>query len=373
MVFAQTKNLRNADSELKKGRLDRAVTAIRLAMAEPENQQNENAWFSQAKIYTAVAASQKPEYKDLEPNAIQLAFESFQKAFELDQTGKIKLLSGPVEAEKLIGAAYDVGTALYNQQRFSDAAKAFEISVNTGLLIDIEKSNEVFLGAIFNTAFSAEKAGNNAMAKQYYQKLVDLESDQPFVYTALAVIFKEEDDFDNAGKYADMAVELFPDNYNALINAASIHLMIENSERASVILSAMSEQFADNAIVFFAKGVALDQIGMSEEAEQAYLRAIELNPEYFDAVFNLAVHYVQRGVAIMEVADAIPPTEMARYNAEKAKADDVFRKAIPMLEKALEMSPDNIPVMATLKDIYVHLRMMDKATELNEQIERLTE
>jgi tetratricopeptide (TPR) repeat protein len=378
MVFAQTKNLKNADSELKRGdriRLDRAVPAIRLAMEEPENQFNPSAWFSQARIYTAVAASQNPAFRNLEPNAIQLAFESFQKAFELDQTGRIKLLSGPVEVEKLVIVTYDLGAVLYNQRKFAEAADAFIMAVNAALLIDLPKDNEIFLGAIYNAAFCANLAGNHALAKKYYQKLVDLQAAQSSVYTALAVIFKDEDDFVNAGKFADMAVELFPDDYATMINAASIHLMIENSERAAEILAVMSENYADNAIVFFAKGLALDQIGMPNEAEVAYLRAIELNPEYFDAIFNLAVHYVQRGAKIMEEADGLPtdPAGLRKYDEMKAQADGIFRKAIPMLEKALEMSPNNIPVMTTLRDIYVQLRMMDKAIELNEEIERLTQ
>jgi tetratricopeptide (TPR) repeat protein len=181
----------------------------------------------------------------------------------------------------------------------------------------------------------------------------------------------EEGNTDMAGKLADMAAELFPDSYTAMINAASIHLMIENSQRAAEILEVMVEQFSDNAVVFFAKGIALDQINMPEETERAYLRAIELNPEFFDAIFNLAAHYVARGVNIKGEADALPLTETRKYDQMIEQANTVFRKAIPMLEKASQMQPDNIPVMSTLRDIYVHLGMIEKATELNSQIEKL--
>jgi len=42
-----------------------------------------------------------------------------------------------------------------------------------------------------------------------------------------------------------------------------------------------------------------------------------------------------------------------------------------MLEKANQMQPNNIPVMSTLRDIYVHLRMMDRAAEISAEIEQL--
>ena len=364
-IFAQTRNLRNADNELRRGRLDRAVTAIRLAMEEPENQRNSNAWLSQARVFTAVATSENLAFTVLEPNAINLAFESFKRAFELDQTGGFVLLSHQ-DLSRLGIASYNMGTVLYNQQNFAEAANAFMLSVETSAFMDVVDTN-----AIFNTALCASAAGDTDLARRFYRKLVDMGADQPAAYIALAVIYKDEKDFATAGKLADMAAELFPNDYSAMINAASIHLMIESSERASQILAVMAEQYSDNPIVFFAKGVALDQINMSEEAEQAYLRAIELRPDYFDAVFNLAAHYVTRGVAIRMEADNLPWNEQRKHAEMTELSNTIFRKAIPMLEKALEIQPNNIPVMTTLRDIYLHLRMDDRATEIMADIEKL--
>jgi len=366
-VFAQSRNLRNADRELNRDRLDRAVPAIVAAMEEPENQANLNAWFSRAKIFTAVANSPNPEIRALEPNAINIAFESFQRVFEMDQRDPlITAAFYSATLGGLISAAYNKGVDLFSANDFAGAASAFIISVNASALIGIVDTN-----AIFNVALCANNAGDVATAKEYFQKLVDMRADQPAAYTSLAVIFRDADDPVSAGRYADLAAELFPDDYSAMINAASIHLMIGNYERASQILAIMSEQFSDNALVFFAKGVAFDQIDMPKEAEQFYLRAIELQPDFFDAIFNLAAHYVTRGVAIRAEADAIPMSEQRRYDELIELSNETFRKAIPMLERASEMDPGNIPVMRTLRDIYVHLRMMDRAAEINEQIERL--
>jgi tetratricopeptide (TPR) repeat protein len=365
-VFAQSRNLRNADSELKKGRLDKAVAAIRLAMEEPVNQADANAWFSQAKIYTAVTITQKPEYKGLESNSVELAFQSFQRAFALDKSGKLILL-GSFEVQKLINAVHDIGANLYAEQKFTEAANAFKLVTSASELIDVVDTN-----TIFNAALCADFAGDKAMAKEYYQKLVDLGANQPPAYTGLAIIYKDEGDFENTTKYVELLIELFPEEYTAMINAASIFLMIGNSERASEVLTTMSEKYADNPLVFFAKGVAFDQIKMPEEAEKAYLTAIELKEDYFDAIFNLGAHYVNRGVEIKSEADGlgISPDEIKKYEELTEKSNIMFRKAVPMLEKALELRSDEIAVMETLRDIYVHLRMMDKAEEINAKIQK---
>lgn len=361
-VFA---NLQRAERFLRNDRLDRAVPAIIEAMAQPENQANANAWHMQARIFTTVAASPDPEVRNLEPNAINLAFESFQKAFELDQLGILMNLSH-MDIGRLAAVAYNEGVSYFSQNNFAEAADAFILSAEVSALIDVIDTN-----AIFNAALCANSAENTELAKTLFQRVVDLRADIPAAYTSLAVLFKDKGDSINAAKYADLAAELFPYDYGAMINSASIHLMLGNSLRASEILSAMSEMFYDQAVVFFAKGVAFDQIEMYEEAEQAYLRAIELQPDFFDAIFNLAAHYVTRGVTIRAEADLLPLTEQRKYDEMIELANTMFRNAIPMLEKANEMQPNNIPVMSTLRDIYVHLRMMDRATEITAEIEAL--
>ncbi|MDR2906913.1 MAG: tetratricopeptide repeat protein [Bacteroidales bacterium] len=365
MVFAQTKNLKSADRSLKNGKLDKAVESIKLAMAEPENQAEPNAWFSQAKIYTAVTATDKPEYKDLEKNSANLAMESFQKAFELDPSGKIKIL-GSLEVGKLVNATYDLGATLYAEQKFLDAATAFKLTVAANTLIDVIDTN-----AIFNTALCADAGQDKKTAKEYYTKLVELKANQPNAYISLAGMVRDEGDKAEAQRLADMAVEMFPGNYNVAINASGIHLTTENSARAQQILNHLTETQDTNQLVFFALGVAYDQMKNPVEAEKAYLRAIELKPDYFDAIFNLGAFYVNQGIEIKKEADGLPLSETAKYEAMVAQSNEMFKKAIPMLEKALNDKPNDIPVMSTLKDLYVHLQMMDKAKEISDQIEEL--
>jgi len=363
-VFA---NLRNAERFFRNDRLDRAVPAIRTAMADPANQADVNAWFLQARIFTAVAQSPNPEVRNLEPDAINLAFQSFQRVFELDQRDiLITRTIYALDLGQLISASYNRGVELFSERDFAAAASAFRLSVEASALIEVIDTN-----AIFNVALCANHAGDIAKAQEFFQKVVDLRADMPAAYTSLAVIFREQGDNESAGRYADLAAEMFSDDYTAMINAASIHLMIGNYERASQILAVMSEQFYDNAIVFFAKGVAFDNIGMAEEAERFYLRSIELDPNFFDAVFNLAAHYVTRGVAIRAEASDVPINQQARYEELTELGNQMFRNAIPMLERANEMQPNNIPVMTTLRDIYVHLRMMDRAAEIGAEIDRL--
>ncbi len=369
-AFAQTRNLKNADKAFKKEDLAKAVELIKLAEEEPENQAIPDFWFSKGKIYTAVASTQNPEYKGLEPNAVPIALEAFKKSLELDQVGKFKVLA-PTEVPKLTNAAYDLGAKNYAEKNYAEATKAFEICVNICAMLEMDKTEEMYTNAISNTALCADLGKDKEKAKKYYLILTDMRADQPSAYTSLATIFKDEGNKAEALRYADSAVARFPDNYTAQINAAGIHLMLESSERAQQILSQLTTTNADNPLVFFALGLAYDQMKMPEKTEEAYMKAVELKSDYFDAIFNLGAFYVNKGIEITTEANSLPLSETKKYDELTAKSKEIFGKAIPMLEKALEMKPNDLAVMTVLKDLYVQSGLPEKAKEMTEAIDKL--
>ena len=53
-----------------------------------------------------------------------------------------------------------------------------------------------------------------------------------------------------------------------------------------------------------------------------------------------------------------------------AKADDWFKKALPFMEKCLELEPDDRGTMESLKTLYYRINDLDK---YNEMIDRLGE
>jgi hypothetical protein len=65
---------------------------------------------------------------------------------------------------------------------------------------------------------------------------------------------------------------------------------------------------------------------------------------------------------------------MKKYEAGKKLADAEFNLALPNLEKALELapkdSPDLLPLLKTLKQIYSLVGMTDKYNEMKKRLEQ---
>jgi tetratricopeptide (TPR) repeat protein len=102
-----------------------------------------------------------------------------------------------------------------------------------------------------------------------------------------------------------------------------------------------------------------------------YKKAIQFRPEYFDANYNMGALYFNEGAELMNKANAIPADKVADYKAAKAKADDKLKEALPFLEKAHAISPQDMPTMESLKNIYYRLAMTEKMEAIKKEIDAM--
>ena len=94
-----------------------------------------------------------------------------------------------------------------------------------------------------------------------------------------------------------------------------------------------------------------------ENAFVCYDRVIALDA-------NNAMGYFNYGVAYCELADKIyndaAYLEAKEFEVEKAKSEELNKKALPYLEKAYELEPDNYDYKRSLRSLYYRLNMDDK-------------
>ena len=77
-----------------------------------------------------------------------------------------------------------------------------------------------------------------------------------------------------------------------------------------------------------------------EKAEAAYKKAIEINPNYFDALYNIGALYFNRAVKQSEIVNNIKDNN--KYKIESAKVDEIFKKSLPFLEKGEEIRTNDV-------------------------------
>ncbi len=152
-----------------------------------------------------------------------------------------------------------------------------------------------------------------------------------------------------------------------MLEQAQIYLERGENEKLQKSLLEAIEQDPSNANLYFLLGKTYDDTGNTENAEKYYTKATEVNPKFFEAYYNIGAIYVNKAASLQAEANDLPLDQINKYNELTEKANENLAKAVPFLEKSLEINPEDAPTIAALKEAYARLKMNDKLKELNEK------
>lgn len=349
---------------LRNDKLEKAMEYIEPTITHEKTMSDPKTWYYRGTIYLKIALSDDPEIRTLSPDALDIAYESYIKSKALDE--KEEYLKD-IDANMRVIAQeyYNRAVINYNEQNFEEAASDFEKTY-----IISRDFGKIDTAAAFNVALASQIAENYEKAKEYYNTLIEMDYNKPDMYSAVAEIYKVEEDTAKALATIRKGREKYPRNFDLLIAETNIYLAAGDTKNALDNLEEAIEKDTTNPSIYFAVGANYDELGRFEKAKDAYKRAINLNPGYFDAYYNLGALYVNRAAEIQKEANDLPLEETEKYNEMKSKADSLLEESIPYLENALQLRPSDKPTMASLKEIYTRLNMKEKLEGINERLKK---
>ncbi len=264
----------------------------------------------------------------------------------------------------------------YNAKKYADALPSFEKAYEIN-----GPKDSTSLG---NCALVADRAQIYDKAKTYYQKMIDNKQGLGNTYSSLVNVYLNMKDSVGAMEVLKKGRMTYPNDINLVITETNYFLKTNNSKEALSNLNIALAAKPTDANLYLVRGNIYDNLAnpkdaankdlpkpanyeeLVKSAETDYKKSIELKPDYFDALYNLGVLYNNHGVALSKVADQI--TDNAKYKAANDLATGEFTKALPILEKALQVSPKDRNTMYALKQIYARTQQPEKVKEMNERI-----
>jgi Flp pilus assembly protein TadD len=120
------------------------------------------------------------------------------------------------------------------------------------------------------------------------------------------------------------SLQIKPDNPTAWLNLGILYLERDEPMRSLAAIAQAVVHAPDDPVARNYLGVAAGRNRWFDAAEAELRRAIELQPDYADAHFNLAVFCLERNP---------PAVELARRHYQKAR--DLGAAPDPLIEKAL--------------------------------------
>lgn len=354
-LAAQNANVVSAYNLMQDGKLDKAVEFIEPATQDPKTGVNEKTWRYRGNIYRLIALGEDAELKAKYPDALEKAIESYLKANELDAKGAYKT-ENVQYLGALQGASLNAGNDAYMAKNYDAAISSYALSERIA-----KAFGQVDTNAIFNMALAYETKGDAANAVKRYRDAVAAGYSEPKVYQYISSLEEKQGNTDAAIAAAREGLAKFPSHKELRLQETSLLLAANRSEEAETSLKAAIASDPGNANLWFALGNLFDKKATESKdpaamqdwylkAEEAYKKAIEVDPKLFDAYFNIGVLYNNRAAAEYEKCNAIK--DDAQYMKCKKVADEIYLKAVPYFEQAHALNDTDVQTIQQLIKLY---------------------
>ncbi|PLX06187.1 MAG: hypothetical protein C0596_17040 [Marinilabiliales bacterium] len=275
----------------------------------------------------------------------------------------------------LSNAFINQGVTAYQGGDFETAYGNFEKAVQISTL-----AFKVDTQLYYFASLAAIKAEKFEEAIQLNDVLIQLnyganDEDRVGIYLNQATAYKFTGDTVKMLETLENGIEKFPENnYALVIETFNYYVNTGENEKAFEYITMAIDQNPDDAQFYVIKGTLLEELGRKLEAQTEYEKAIELQPENFDANYSLGAFYYNTAVDTLDWADKnIPITEFQKLDEFKQISNGYFEKSLPYLEKAYAQQPKNVNVLGTLRTIYYRLQRMEEYEKIKAELDALTE
>lgn len=390
VVNAQPNMRVSAYNYLGFNELDKAKEAIDKACKHEKTIADPKTWYYAGQIYQGIHVNKN--FKSLDANAITKSFDAYKKAMVLnfkDPANQNLDLSKEDDLVKFTLLLMNQKTAYVDDEivmdiimnRFPTLANIF---VNKGVtefkdtkdftaaLNSFE--NSLFLSTlsgkldtpiIYYAALAADKAKDFEKSIKYYELVTKLTygadiKEKASMYYLLAKVQQAKGDTVKYVESLKKGIDKYQDGSASLVTELINHYLVtRQGGKALNYLKLAIDKDPTNATYHFAQGSLYDTYYQNvDSANISYKKAIELKSDYFDAYYNLGALYYNTGASIIEKAN--DEKDLKKYDVLKKQADEKFALALPYLEKAYELNPDDVSTMQSLKTLYYRTGNLEK-------------
>jgi len=373
VAYSQTSNLRKAKASYDKfnevksignaalGASDLAAAkdALEKAIENEKTNQLAETWTYYALVNADLALLDSTDQAE---SYIQTAVEARERAISLDTDKEFAENLGILNSI-LAQNELNKGVQAWDSQDFAGAYTAFDKG------LDYLPGDTTLL---YYSGLAAVNSQNFEGALEKYIELVPIDSfsNNKQIVLDVSRIYLMQGDTTNAIKYAELGANKYPEDPELATQNIELNLMAGNEEKIINTINSQISREPDNKNLHYYLGIAYSALEDVEQAEAAYRKAVELDPNYLEANINLGGLILNKGIdQFNKTNNASLP--QAEYDAEIKKAYDIFDSALPFLQKAVEVDPNSFLALTNLKKYYEIKEDTAKIEELQARIDAL--
>ena len=375
VMMAQKKDRTDAYMYNKNGQYEKAMVSIekcvnheQFAGMKPNDQSQ--AWLYRASIYQNIIQSGDEALMAKAPNALEVVYESLMNCMKNPEFLKDAQIKQEVyqRVGNVMNTYYTKGADDYNAGKFANATPMFKKAYDIAKSLGSPDANDMLNFA----ATSALRAQDYNTALAYFTELQSNGVDNVDVYKHLAACYNGLGNAEQAMAMINAGLEKDPSDASLIVEKINAYMKEGRAADAVADINKLRELDPENAQLLFALGTIYGDENNKdlydvEKARKYYEDALKINPNYYDATYNIGVLYTTMANKYIEQANEITgfsKAEQEQYNNLIEQGNELLRSGLPYLKSAYDAQPSD-DVKNVLRSIYVKLNMMEEAKALD--------
>ncbi|MES2730116.1 MAG: hypothetical protein V4714_00135 [Bacteroidota bacterium] len=369
-AFSQVILIDKAYEFAKKKDFQKAREILDLASGNEPTAKDARTWYLKGYVY-------KELYKaDPEAGVVlrESALEFLQKSQQLDAKGMYRK-DCQAAAHYLHLTYFNEAIQAYNRQKYNEALTGFRKYLQYSAS---QPPDDTYAEALYYAGYASGVVGKKADALRYYEQDLLLNYHNPLLYSDLSALYEEMGKDSLALQILTMGRQQFPKD--TILRIAEINVLLSQSNfiKAEKLVEEYLALEANNLEVMMVAGTVYEKIAQSDslarekyfhKRKQVYQRALALHPNNFSANYNMGITIYNRAVDIIKSQRY--DLDIVELYTLLEQVSGLFQEAKPFVEKAYNLSPQNMNAMRALEGIYYNLNEKDKSLQIRAKINGL--
>jgi len=363
-----------------------------------------------------IAISDKPEIKALDPNALEIAADSWLEVVDFEAKNNLKRYTAdaqiflPSVSIEFAKRGYAKNDAKDFEGSKTDLLKSYEIRKNPALgqyaLVDTTMLYNAALiasfGKDYETAatlalqvldmgyngytFSATSAANGEqvsfMTKSEMEQQAKLglvtdpkvsESVRADIYKFLLSVYQNKEDKENFRKILSKARAEFPSSKDFIDYELDEYLKSKDYDKALSIVDEAIAKDPTNYLYYYVKAYVYQTMDSNDKAFEFYNKALEFNPSHFESNYSIGLIYYNRGKETIEKMNelGISAADQKKYDQLKKVKEGHFKESTPYFEKCHEVDPKDKETVKALWEVYRQTGQSEKSLKMKQLLDEM--
>jgi tetratricopeptide (TPR) repeat protein len=366
--MSQKGNVTSALGYIDQGVLDKAKEAIDHAFDNEKTKNWANTFFAKAKLCQAVYESTDPKYKSFYTDPLCEAYNAYEKAIELDPKGSIKkkIITKMIYSSLALDL-FNQGTTQFESKDYEGALKSLELQIK---ISESDKFvGETDTGLYYNAGLAAINSGNHKKAISYFEKCTEMKYLGITPYYQIYECYLGLGDTSKAESVLKDLPKMFPSDKTITLQLIDLYIKCKKTEEAQEYIKVAKVEDPTNSSLYFAAGIMYLNENKYDEAIDDLSKSIELNPDVYDAQYGLGAAYINKASEMFVKANNIK--DIKKYTEAIEVANAVYSKALPHMEKAHYLNPQDVYALRGLQELYYRLKETDKYSAIKALIDKI--